>query len=79
MCLYVMLYSAVRFGLEMLRGDYVEPFLFGLKSAQATSLIFFLIALTTFIYCGVKDKKQTAASKTASKNNKNIKLIINDE
>ena len=31
MCLYVMLYSAVRFGLEMLRGDYVEPFLFGLK------------------------------------------------
>ena len=42
MCLYVMLYSAVRFGLEMLRGDYVEPFLFGLKSAQATSLCFFL-------------------------------------
>ena len=41
MCLYVMLYSAVRFGLEMLRGDYVEPFLFGLKSAQATSLCFF--------------------------------------
>lgn len=40
MCLYVMLYSAVRFGLEMLRGDYVEPFLFGLKSAQATSLCF---------------------------------------
>lgn len=70
MCLYVMLYSAVRFGLEMLRGDYVEPFLFGLKSAQATSLIFFLIALAAFIYCGMKDKKQTAASKTASKNNK---------
>ena len=71
MCLYVMLYSAVRFGLEMLRGDYVEPFLFGLKSAQATaqatSLIFFLIALAAFIYCGVKDKKKTAASKTASK------------
>lgn len=67
MCLYVMLYSAVRFGLEMLRGDYVEPFLFGLKSAQATSLIFFLIALAAFIYCGVKDKKQTAASKTSSK------------
>ena len=52
MCLYVMLYSAVRFGLEMLRGDYVEPFLFGLKSAQATSLCFFLIALGFFLYFG---------------------------
>ena len=60
-------FGIVRFGLEMLRGDYVEPFLFGLKSAQATSFIFFLIALAAFIYCGVKDKKKTAASKTASK------------
>ena len=32
--LYVMLYSALRFFLEFLRGDYVEPFLFGLKSAR---------------------------------------------
>ena len=59
-----MLYSAVRFGLEMLRGDYVEPFLFGLKSAQATSLIFFLLALAAFIYCGVKDKKAAQPAKT---------------
>ena len=56
MCLYVMLYSAVRFGLEMLRGDYVEPFLFGLKSAQATSLAFFLIALGFFLYFGWREK-----------------------
>ena len=52
--LYVMLYSALRFFLEFLRGDYVEPFLFGLKSAQATSLIFFLIALIGFIGSGLR-------------------------
>ena len=47
--LYVM-----RFFLEFLRGDYVEPFLFGLKSAQATSLIFFFIALIGFIGSGLR-------------------------
>mgnify|MGYP000311447271 CR=1 FL=1 len=57
-------------GLEMLRGDYVEPFLFGLKSAQATSLIFFLIALAAFIYCGVKDKSKQPLPKLHQKNNK---------
>lgn len=56
LCLYVMLYSGVRFGLEMLRGDYVEPFFLGLKSAQATSLFFFLIALGFFIYFGWREK-----------------------
>ena len=72
LCLYAMLYSMVRFGLEMLRGDYVEPFLFGLKSAQATSLIFFLIALCCFIYCGYVEhkQKQAAASLKKRKNNK---------
>ena len=52
--LYVMLYSALRFFLEFVRGDYVEPFLFGLKSAQATSLIFFFIALIGFIGSGLR-------------------------
>lgn len=66
LCLYGMLYSAVRFGLEMLRGDYVEPWLFGLKSAQATSLGFFLICLALFVYCGYVEKHKTA-SKTAKK------------
>ena len=79
MCLYVMLYSAVRFGLEMLRGDYVEPFLFGLKSAQATSLIFFLIALAAFIYCGMRIKSKQPLQNCIKKIIKNIKLIINDE
>ena len=50
--LYVMLYSAVRFGLEMLRGDYTEPFLFGLKSAQATSLAFIIVAAVLFVWVG---------------------------
>ena len=50
-CLYGMFYSVVRFGLEMLRGDYAEPWMFGLTSAQSTSVFFFLVALGFFIYC----------------------------
>lgn len=50
--LYVMLYSAVRFGLEMLRGDYTEPLFLGLKSAQATSLAFIIIAAVLFWWVG---------------------------
>ena len=47
--LYVMLYSAARFGLEFLRGDYTEK-VFGLfTSAQTTSLAAFTIALLFFI------------------------------
>ena len=77
MCLYVMLYSAVRFGLEMLRGDYVEPFLFGLKSAQATSLCFFLIALGFFLYFGWREKHTEAAPQiTNKKRSKKIKMHI---
>ena len=53
-----MLYSVVRFFLEMLRGDYAEPWMFGLKSAQATSLGF-------FIYCGWLEKHQPAAKEKA--------------
>ncbi len=69
-CLYGMLYSAVRFGLEMLRGDYVEPFFLGLKSAQATSLGFFLICLFLFFYCAYNEKRKkvaTTAKKKAKK------------
>lgn len=58
LCVYAMLYSVVRFGLEMLRGDYTDPFLFGLKSAQATSLGFFLIALAAFFYCGWRERQK---------------------
>jgi len=65
-CLYVFLYSLERFGLEMLRGDYVQPWLFGLKSAQATSLLFMAAAVVMFIYCGWKEKHQPAASVTTA-------------
>ena len=47
-CLYVMLYAVERFFLEFLRGDYVNLTL-GLKSAQMTSAIAFVIALVIFI------------------------------
>ena len=47
--LYVMLYSAARFFLEYLRGDY-EILAFGLKSAQLTSVIAFFGALAAFVY-----------------------------
>ena len=65
LCMYAMLYSVVRFFLEMLRGDYAEPWMFGLKSAQATSLGFFLVALGFFIYCGWLEKHQPAAKEKA--------------
>ena len=72
LCMYGMLYSVVRFFLEMLRGDYAEPWLFGLKSAQATSLGIFLILLALFLYCGWRDKKQAqAATEAATKKRKN--------
>lgn len=56
LCLYAMLYSTLRFFLEMLRGDYAEPWLGSLTSAQATSVFFFLIGLGFFIYCGWLEK-----------------------
>jgi len=54
--LYAMLYSLLRFGLEFLRGDYVSLTV-GLKSAQVTSLIFFVIALGCFLWSGYREKK----------------------
>lgn len=47
-CLYIMLYSLLRFFLEFLRGDY-GTLAFGLKSAQITSLSAFVIALISFV------------------------------
>lgn len=53
--LYAILYSAARFGLEFLRGDYVNLTL-GLKSAQMTSLAVIIIGIIIFIYLQVKGK-----------------------
>lgn len=58
--LYAMLYSAARFFLEYLRGDY-NHLLFGLKSAQMTSLIVFLAALALFIWQGCRARKAKSA------------------
>lgn len=57
--LYATLYSAARFCLEFLRGDYVNLTM-GLKSAQMTSLIVMIIGICLFIYFGYLDKKQQA-------------------
>lgn len=67
-CLYVMLYSILRFCLEFLRGDYVKPLFLGLKSAQATSLIFFLFALGLFVIAGTE--KNPGAEKKEEKKKK---------
>ena len=57
--LYAILYSAARFFLEILRGDYVNLTM-GLKSAQMTSLIVMIVGVCVFIYFGNLDKKQQA-------------------
>ena len=57
--LYAILYSAARFFLEFLRGDYVNLTI-GLKSAQMTSLIVMIVGVCVFIYFGYLDKKQQA-------------------
>ena len=47
--LYVMLYSAARFALEYLRGDYTELVLGLFHSAQMTSVIAFTLALVAYL------------------------------
>lgn len=47
--LYAMFYSIARFFLEYLRGDYVN-LVFGLKSAQVTSLVVALISFGVYVY-----------------------------
>ena len=61
--LYAILYSAARFCLEFLRGDYVNLTM-GLKSAQMTSLIVMIVGICLFIYFGYLDKKQQDLAET---------------
>ncbi len=61
--LYAILYSAARFCLEFLRGDYVNLTM-GLKSAQMTSLIVMIVGICLFIYFGYLDKKQQDVTET---------------
>lgn len=71
--LYAILYSAARFFLEFLRGDYVNLTL-GLKSAQMTSLTVMVIGILIFIYLQVKGSydehlfpEEAAANKGSAK------------
>lgn len=61
LCLYGFLYSLERFFLEFLRGDYAEPWLFGLTSAQATSLGFMILCAVLFVYAGWYAKRHPEA------------------
>lgn len=62
--LYAILYSTARFFLECIRGDY-GTLLFGLKSAQLTSLLVIIIGLGLFFWCGRRQK--TASMKPLKK------------
>lgn len=60
--LYIMLYSLARFALEFLRGDYAEPVLGTLHSAQVTALVGFLLALLAMIFFGLRKKRPAEKS-----------------
>ena len=53
-----------------MRGDYTEPLMFGLKSAQATSLVFAIIAAALFVWAGYSQKKETVKAKPGRPNKK---------
>ena len=66
--LYIGLYSFARFMLEFLRGDYASPVIWGLTSAQVTSLIAIIGAICLYIYCGIYHRLAPAAPpQTATK------------
>ena len=70
--LYAVLYSVARFFLEYLRGDY-NTILWGLKSAQLTSLFVILIGIMLFFWVGRQETRQTpekAVEKSARSQNK---------
>lgn len=60
-CLYIMLYSLLRFFLENYRGDY-GTLILGLKSAQLTSLAAFAGAFILFLYFHFKHKSKSGIS-----------------
>ncbi|MDR2006271.1 MAG: prolipoprotein diacylglyceryl transferase [Acidaminococcales bacterium] len=55
--LYAVLYSLARFFLEYLRGDYVEPLAFRLKSAQVTSLLVVIAGVFLFFWREWKERR----------------------
>ncbi len=61
--LYVMLYCVARFFLEYLRGDYTAPVLFGIHSAQMTSVVGFVVAGSIFLWLQIRKGKHIARGK----------------
>ena len=71
LCLYGFLYSLERFCLEFLRGDYATPWMWGLTSAQATSLGFMAVCAVLFFlsawkYPAREDSAPVAAAAEAA-------------
>lgn len=64
--LYAVLYSLARFFLEFIRGDY-GTLLFGLKSAQLTSLVVVAVGILLFIWCGFNKKPDQPKSRNKRK------------
>ncbi len=60
--LYAVLYSTARFFLEYLRGDY-NTLLWGLKSAQLTSLSVVIVGMALFFWVGRKKSHLPQKSK----------------
>ncbi|MBR6012173.1 MAG: prolipoprotein diacylglyceryl transferase [Selenomonadaceae bacterium] len=56
--LYIMFYATARFFLENFRGDYTNLVFGLLKSAQMTSVIYFVTALGFFIYFGWRGRRE---------------------
>lgn len=56
--LYMIMYSILRFCLEFLRGDYANPIVWGLTSAQCTSAIIIFVGVSLFIYAQFRYAKE---------------------
>lgn len=54
LCLYPILYSIARFFLEFFRGDYAENLIFGLRTAQISSIIIIIFFSIYFYVCGIQ-------------------------
>ena len=73
LALYVMLYSAARFFLEYLRGDYTHLILGVFKSAQMTSVTAFTIAAIAFLLLQLRKSRSDSPSHTLPAHDKKNK------
>ncbi|MBQ1510615.1 MAG: prolipoprotein diacylglyceryl transferase [Selenomonadaceae bacterium] len=73
LALYVMLYSAARFFLEYLRGDYTHLILGVFKSAQMTSVTAFTIAAIAFLLLQLRKSRNNSPPHTVPARDKKNK------